>query len=178
MLCFAFKHPFIITKLHSLAVLGYVLKSSPAHPQRNRGKIRWGNPNNILPQLLPDPPQESNQAIKGSFPHAQEEHREAVASVQAREHQLHAYRITESVPAPPRAVPGEQSAPLSCCKTHQNERTGATFWSTFEGVLPRGMGHIIRCTGRAFGACIRLIMGCSGEEPEAGKGMDLGDMGR
>jgi len=78
--------------------------------------------------------------------------------------------------APPKGCPSRASAPVSRRETHPGGSILEHLLDK-EGLLPRAMGHITRCGGRAFWDCTRLTTRCLGKAQEVGKGMDLGDFG-
>ena len=41
--------------------------------------------------------------------------------------------------------------------------------NSVRGLLPGGMGHVMGCGERAFGACTRCMMGCLGRGTKGGE---------
>lgn len=73
-----------------------------------------------------------------------------------------------------RTVPRQ---PLSRCETHGDE-TNPKHLLPERGGCAWGCGTCCGMWGRAVWGCTRLLMGCSRDEPNMGKGMELSDLGR
>ena len=65
-------------------------------------------------------------------------------------------------------------------ETYHIESSGAALQITFQtkGGCCLGMRHIMGCRRKSVWDRTGLIMGCLGEEPKAGQGRGLGDLGR
>ena len=83
-------------------------------------------------------------------------------------------------PGPCQDCPGGPTVPWSRCDAHPGESVsmGVALWSTFQTEGCHCLGIRDTCRRRAFQGHTRLIMGCLGEEPKPGKGVNLGDFRR
>lgn len=127
-----------------------------AHRGARRDNGRRRAPTNTLPQLLPGPSQEplAHQGFHFHTPGGKQGHNCQVTT-----------RIKD---APPGPVAQESHQPRR--EIHHKAKAGAPFKLWKGRCSVQGHRHLTGCTGRAFGACTRLTMGCLGEETKRGKG--------
>lgn len=136
------------------------------HYRTERDNVRWRTLNNTVPED-PGPitgPVKASQLISTS-PEKCKDQRWTGTKWRTQKGHL--------VPVSPRCLPGKSQPPVQAWNSSTSEHLSD--WVVF---LPRWMGDIVGCRGKASQNCRRLTMGCLGDEPKAGKGMDLHDLGR
>ena len=150
------------------------LQNSASHLLNTKEEhLELMTPNNILPWLLPGSLQETSAHQRTISPHTDElRGNRAVEEASVTQPEMW---------APAWGSPGlsqDSLRPMGPGGIHQVGQWDRVTSQTKRGHSLDSMRNLVGFWKRASGDSTRLIMGCLGEKAVAGKGIDLGDLGR